>query len=359
MILHDRDRAAPSAVQRLAEKTGQAWPSIEAAARRSAEVQAQLRTLLRDEIPSDTSVVVFGSLARGEYTAGSDLDWTLLIDGQADEGHFSQVQAITRILKGARFHEPGPTGVFGNVAFSHPILHQIGGQEDTNKNTTQRILLLLESLSIGKADAHERVLRLILSRYVEDDRGLLYGSKSHLIPMFLLNDIVRYWRTVAVDFVYKQRERSSGWALRNAKLRMSRKLIFVSGLLTCFSFELFGGDRRWTEGGDHLSTPALVRFLRERIQVTPLESLAEVLLRPSISPDTGRALFGSYDAFLELLDDPEKRNRLKDLPLDELGTDATFKLVRQLGREFQGGLDRLFFEEDATLRELIKRYGVF
>ncbi len=27
----------------------------------------------------------------------------------------------------------------------HDIIHQIGGQYDTNKNTTQRILLLLES----------------------------------------------------------------------------------------------------------------------------------------------------------------------------------------------------------------------
>lgn len=350
----------PSAVARLAAKTERAWPNIAKAARRSEETRARLVTLFHDQIPSDTSVVVFGSLSRGEYTAGSDLDWTLLIDGQADEGHFSQVQAITRILREQGFHEPGPTGVFGNVAFSHPILHQIGGQEDTNKNTTQRILLLLESLAIGKADAHERVVRLILSRYVEDDRGLLYGSKRELIPMFLLNDIVRYWRTVAVDFVYKQRERSHGWALRNAKLRMSRKLIFVSGLLTCFSFELFGKDRIWTGDDDLVSIPALVRFLRERIQVTPLESLAEVLLGPSISAETGRALFDSYDAFLGLLDDPEQRSRLKQLPLDDaLGKDATFKQVRELGREFQRGLDRLFFDEHEVLPTLIKRYGVF
>ncbi|WP_437678737.1 nucleotidyltransferase domain-containing protein [Sorangium sp. So ce131] len=355
----DQGEAARGAIERLAEKAGRTWPNIEAAARHSAATRARLAALLREQIPCDTSAVVFGSLARGEYTTGSDLDWTLLIDGQADEGHFSQVRAITKILKDEKFHEPGPTGVFGNVAFSHPILHQIGGQEDTNKNTTQRILLLLESLAIGKPDAHERVLRLVLSRYVEDDRGLLYGSKRHLIPMFLLNDIVRYWRTVAVDFVYKQRERSSGWALRNAKLRMSRKLIFVSGLITCFSFELFGKDRAWTGDGDRVSTPALVRFLRERIRVTPLASLAEVLLRPSITAETARILFDNYDAFLALLSNEEERGRLKQLPLDELGTDETFGRVRKLGSEFQRGLNRLFFEEDEDLRKLIQMYGVF
>ncbi len=40
----------------------------------------ELDKLLSGEIPGytseDTSLVVFGSLARGEWTSGSDLDWT-------------------------------------------------------------------------------------------------------------------------------------------------------------------------------------------------------------------------------------------------------------------------------------------
>jgi predicted nucleotidyltransferase len=35
----------------------------------------------------DTSIVVSGSLARDEFTTGSDIDWTLLIDGSADPKH--------------------------------------------------------------------------------------------------------------------------------------------------------------------------------------------------------------------------------------------------------------------------------
>lgn len=345
----------------LQAKADREWPHLLEARRRSAATYSELQKLLHDQDPSDTSIVVFGSLARGEYTAGSDLDWTLLIDGQADEAHYTQVREISRILDHEGYQEPGPTGVFGNFAFSHPILHQIGGQDDTNKNTTQRILLLLESLAIGKREAHERVLRLILSRYLDDDRGIRFsGNKRFLVPQVLLNDIVRYWRTVTVDFVSKQRERARGWALRNAKLRMSRKLIFVSGLLTCFGFVLFGQHVQLTDTRGKALLPALMLVLRERLQRTPLENLAEALLRPAVKPETAQILFDAYNAFLGVLADKEKRDHLKGLPLDDdLGKDPLFQEVMRLGRRFQEGLDQLFFGEDEILFQLIKAHGVF
>jgi len=105
---------------------------------------------------------------------------------------------------------------------------------------TQRILLLLESLPIGTRSAYDRVVRAVVDRYLEEEAQLLVeGGKEFKVPRFLLNDIVRFWRTMAVDFASKQRDRGGeGWGLRNAKLRMSRKLIFASGLLVCFACNL-------------------------------------------------------------------------------------------------------------------------
>jgi hypothetical protein len=168
---------------------------------------------------------------------------------------------------------------------------------------------------------------------------------------------VRYWRTITVDFVAKQRERTGGWALRTTKLRLSRKLIFVSGLLTCFGCALHG--ERPVDAAENILVPEMVRVLRDQIRRTPLENLAEVLLRPEVKPETARLLFDAYDDFIALLGDDDKRAQLKKLPADEIGEDKVFREARDLGRRFQDGLDRLFFEEDEFLRKLIRKYGVF
>jgi hypothetical protein len=51
-------------------------------------------------------------------------------------------------------------------------------------------------------------------------------------------------------------------------------------------------------------------YLRDLVQKTPLEILATVLLERKIKPDTAIKLFSSYNAFLAVLDDDEKRKAL-------------------------------------------------
>jgi predicted nucleotidyltransferase len=148
--------------------------SLKTASDASLKTREDLDTLLSTKIgkyaSEDTSVVVFGSLAREEWTSKSDLDWTYLIDGGANSDHLKISQKIQRFLKDEGYVEPGPTGIFGNMAFSHDVIHQIGGQHDTNRNTTQRVLLLLESCPIGKrTEAYERVIRGVINRYLEED----------------------------------------------------------------------------------------------------------------------------------------------------------------------------------------------
>jgi len=68
----------------LERRLGADWRQIRGGRDRAQAKRAELRSALAGFDSEDTSIVVFGSLARDEFTAGSDIDWTLLIDGSAD-----------------------------------------------------------------------------------------------------------------------------------------------------------------------------------------------------------------------------------------------------------------------------------
>lgn len=326
------------------------WSNIVKAAEEARIQQKQINSILQGDEPlgnGDVSFVVFGSLAREEWTLNSDVDWTLLIDGQADPEHLIIAQSINDKLEKNKFREPGGAGVFGNLSFSHEIIHQIGGQSDTNRNTTQRILLLLESVPLGThSEAFERVVNGVLARYVEEN------PSSQKLPRFLLNDIIRFWRTVAVDFASKQRDRAGrGWGLRNAKLRMSRKLIFTAGMLLCFESHL-RADRGASDG------QSIAEYLYNSCQTTPLEVVARAcagLGEEGI--DIGGEIFSHYDHFLGILNDKEKRDSLDNLRAEESAGHTVFQDIRRIGHGFQAGLTNLLFSD--KYGKLAKDYGVF
>lgn len=71
-------------IQALEAKLNARWKNITSARDLSAQTRSRLRRDLVGLDSDDSSVVISGSLARDEFTSGSDIDWTLLIDGQAD-----------------------------------------------------------------------------------------------------------------------------------------------------------------------------------------------------------------------------------------------------------------------------------
>src|SRR5262249_467292 len=66
--------AVSSALDRLRSSTGRSWTNIATAAKASREKMAALTELSRNLLPTDEGAfVVFGSLARSEFTTASDL----------------------------------------------------------------------------------------------------------------------------------------------------------------------------------------------------------------------------------------------------------------------------------------------
>jgi hypothetical protein len=346
----------------LKNRFGGDWKAIDKA---KGNADAQVRRLdgLLDQaaqdsgslVSEDVALVVFGSLARAEWTSGSDLDWTLLIDGQADHGHANTASHVRKLLKEAKFPEPGRTGSFGKLTFSHNIIHQIGGLDDSNWNTTQRLLLLLESQAVYRPDAYNRVILGILRRYLQND----FRPFRLKVPRFLLNDLHRYWRTMCVDYASKYRERASeGWAIRNIKLRMSRKLIFAAGLVMCYSCDSRVVSERNPDLAKDPTVVGMADYLRRFVEQTPLDILCEALIRWS-KPETVDLILNSYDAFLTRLDDAGNRNHLGQLAPDDADHDVLFQELQEHTRSFEKGLELLFFDDNPVLAALNREYGVF
>ena len=349
----------PTAIEVLEERVGKKWQAIAAAKATTEDLISRLAAAIGDLEDPNIAVVTTGSLGRGEATKDSDADWVLLVDGLSNPDHALLIREIGDRIREILPKEVGPTGTFGDVVVSHQLVHYIAGSRDTNENLTRRILLLSESRALTNPIVRERVIRNVLARYVIHDRSVQSRSGNRqTVPHFLLNDVLRYWRTIASDYASKMWERHrKEWGIRNIKLRFSRKLLLIWGLLASFSGELFAPESLEAVESDDEYFRLLAELIREQTEVTPLELLARVSL--DVSPQIGDAIFSAYDEFLAALADPEARGRLESVKFEDAATDRTYDSLRQSSQRFRTAVTQLFFDDHPKLPTLIRQFGVF
>lgn len=353
----------PQALDRLEQQLEMRWDALRRARATTARILSDLRENLADLHDPNCTVIVTGSLGRGEASDNSDADWVLLVDGPTDTGHTRLAREIGQKIQEVVTKDPGPTGTFGDIVISHDLVHHIAGTRDSNINFTRRMLLLAESRAVTNPLVRERVIRNVLARYVLHDRAVQSSptkGRYNTIPYFLLNEVVRYWRTVATDYASKKWERGGkGWATRNIKLRFSRKLVFTWGLIASLTAELFEAPSLTRAGSEEEHLILLSELIREHTEVTPLELLARVVSQEGVKPETAGRIFGAYDQFLRALSDPQFRERLESVKFDSAADDETYESVRRASYEFRVGINDLFFDEHPVLSRLIRKVGVF
>ena len=305
-------------------------------------------------------MVVTGSLGRGEMTEGSDADWVLLVDGPSNPDHATVLPVIEERVRKIVPKEVGRTGTFGEIVTSHELVHYIAGTQDSNKNLTRRILLLSESRPLTNPVVRERVIRNVLARYVVHDRSVRSRSgRRRAVPHFLLNDVVRYWRTMASDYASKMWERQrKEWGIRNVKLRFSRKLLYMWGLIAAFSGELFPSPELERAADEDEFYFMLAELIRKQTDVTPLELAARVVLECD-DTDVANDIFSSYDEFVSVLAHQESRLKLEAVDFEHALEDPTYAGLRDAGQRFRDGVTRLFFDKHPKLPQLIREFGVF
>lgn len=168
---------------------------------------------------------VSGSLGRLEALQASDIDLITLCSEDAPENEARRVdQAIREIIrtqlncdvsKGENF--TGPT-YLRDIASTK----RIGGGEDNVNLLTKRILLLTECRSIANSKALNHFQSKTLDAFFYSPET----KRRYLIS--LADEIVRYYRTLCVDYKSRVDWEGKAWAPRYLKLRHSRKYWFFS-----------------------------------------------------------------------------------------------------------------------------------
>src|SRR5689334_6592801 len=291
------------------ERLGADLPNLIFARARTREaVAARREALAALPLDADASVVLFGSWGRGELTRRSADDWALLVDG-AGRSVEPDPQQLAAALGGEGARGPGRSGVFGGRIFCDDLLSRIGLDADSNTNLTRRMLLMLESQPVAGDAVHRRCWERVLDGYLED------ADRPFRPPRFFLNDLIRYWRTICVDFVGKEREGGEKWGIRNAKLRTSRKVLFAAGLVPLLQSHRFDRAQRREYLAAQLAAPAT-----DRLAAAFLDCGAR---------DAGVRALSAYDRWLAVLDDEPRRQELEQLTKETAHESQVFRDVRR------------------------------
>lgn len=338
-----------AALAQLAGNAGLSLPLLLGARDETITRLKRREELLADvHFPCDVALIFVGSWGRHEVTAGSDNDFYLLALNEPTQIPPRLIEAVKEALAqeqrersgdDGRHRDPGQEKTFGRAVSLAHLIRKIGRNPDTNDNLTHRMLLVLESVSAHNPEFHGHARGAIVSNYLDSP------IKDSQPPRLFLNDIVRYWRTMCVDFAGKMRERSGqGWGLRNAKLRTTRKMLFASGLLPvlrCAS----------------LSAGEIGPFLQQEFGKIPTDRVADTFLALDMADEGGR-VFSAYERFLDNLNDPEVRDSLDRISSrEEADSSSLFQSVAAAGDDIETGLLRLLF--DSELHQTAQRFGIF
>lgn len=266
------------------------------------------------------TIVTTGSYGRGEASEESDLDLFILLDADepVEEAIPEVLEAIKRLLDQEVPKSTGETSTFGPDAVIKfgEMLQNIGGDKDNNESLTRRVLFLLEGTWLYGQDRFEKYRRRLLEKYIKED------SPDHQLSKFFLNEIIRYYRTIATDFEHKVSEGNKEWGLRSIKLRFSRKLLYFGGLITVAKVSELTQAEKVDQSIVLLDKPVLER--------TAVLSDGDI--------QSMREIFRIYEQFLTAISDPEKRQKLEQTKKETRHDCAQYMELRELSSEFSNKL---------------------
>ncbi|MEZ4426261.1 MAG: hypothetical protein R3A51_01065 [Nannocystaceae bacterium] len=313
-------------------------PAVVAASDTSwAKIDAARRQLARLHAPG-LACFALGSVGRLESSAISDLDLAVVQvdpsrDAAACERDRDDVIASLRAL-GLDVHQK----TFDRVVRLDAIVRDVGGRHDSNDHLTYRALLLTEGAWLLGEGACSQALRTLFEVY---SRGRISRGRS---LSSLDNDLQRYYRTLCVDYRFKVEEAHKQWAVRNLKLRHSRKLWRLANL------SLFCAAAAQPER-------TRVRWIAARLGAPPLWRIIEVLRGLDGSGLCG-PLVRAFDPFLDALARPETRRALDELAHERRWQSPIYQSLHENGERLEAAAHAVVDHLWTRCHDHLLRFGV-
>jgi predicted nucleotidyltransferase len=272
---------------------------------------------------------VNGSVARRECTSGSDVDLFFLYNGKVTASDARKAQTDFRSrLQAMKLDMPAHGGVFEKPLKITDLLRRIGGDKDTNVFITRRMLFLLEGEWTFNKALFVRTRTQLIEHYVADD------LEERKLTLFLLNDVIRYWRTICVDFEHKTADADKPRAIRLIKLRFSRMLLYFAGVAAVSQTKDLSVEKKREKLVELFDMPTMAR-------------LRSIFGEPMEQP------LSRYAQFLSQLDDKDVRTQLK-LPGEKgLATQVYAELCEE-ARKFKADLLHVLMAKFGSDHDVVK-----
>lgn len=299
------------------------FPALLTAERHSSDVVTRLQAALNpSDIPASDyiAVIIVGSYGRGEASADSDFEWVTIYDDR----HVAAEEAILAQAKLTQFFADhlGRERLSINKTFGQPtalsrLLTNVGGEADSNRTLTYRMLALVEGLPLMRP-GFDRVIRGLATTY-----GDTHTAGHRLLS--LATDIARYWRTLRIDYKFKVDEQRKPWALRSVKLRSYRRIWYFSSAL----YSVAKGPRIDNSQRGKLFDPGVVAEFMAGMGGNPVRRFLTAIDTFELQSPLARALLETYDRIHQLLGQPEVREELNRLTPENMDDSEWFGELRQ------------------------------